>query len=125
MKKALLYIIVTVIVAQNTELDQLAKLPILFQHFKEHRQRDSSVTLMQFLGMHYWGDDLNDNDNDRDMQLPFKKMDAHATYVYLLPALRVIENDTQVKPVNNSFSEYRPDYFPDPALSSLFRPPQA
>jgi hypothetical protein len=27
---------------------------------------------MQFLVMHYLTDDLNDKDNDRDMQLPFK-----------------------------------------------------
>lgn len=113
------------ITAETTELHQLAKLPILFQHFAEHQQRDNSVSLMQFLAMHYWGDDMNDDDNDRDMQLPFKKIDSHSEQVYFMSTVRMISNTAYIQRLNPGLSEYRAEYFPDPALSALFRPPRA
>ncbi|MES2810137.1 MAG: hypothetical protein V4619_16010 [Bacteroidota bacterium] len=124
MKKVLLYLLLFVVTAETSELDQLAKLPILFQHFAEHQQRDSSVSLMQFLSMHYWGDDMNDNDNDRDMQLPFKKLDDHHSQIYFLPAVRVVAINDIEQPVNANTATYNPGHIPDRALASLFRPPK-
>ncbi|WP_315816201.1 hypothetical protein [Paraflavitalea speifideaquila] len=57
----------------DTSLNQLLKLPALIGHYMEHHQLDNRVDFVQFLAMHYWGTDLNDNDDDRDMQLPYKK----------------------------------------------------
>lgn len=124
MKKVLLYLVLFMVMSEATELDQLAKLPILFQHFAEHQERDRSVSLMQFLSMHYWGDDLNDNDNDRDMQLPFKKLDDHHTQVYFVPSIRLITDKAFEQPLNTNTITYNPGHIPDPALAALFRPPR-
>lgn len=46
------------------------------RHLHEHQQTDSSVSLFQFLVMHYVTDDHNDKDNESDMKLPFKSPDS-------------------------------------------------
>src|SRR5437763_16631069 len=55
-----------------TELCQVFKAPVLFQHYHEHKGADKSLTFLSFLREHY----LNSNESDpayaRDMQLPFK-----------------------------------------------------
>lgn len=56
----------------TTEVEQLLKLPVLFEHYAEHRQENSNISFTDFLYMHYADTDHNDVDQDRDMQLPFK-----------------------------------------------------
>ncbi|WP_295767233.1 hypothetical protein [uncultured Mucilaginibacter sp.] len=109
--------------ADTTELHQLLKLPVLFEHFAEHKERDKSVSFATFISMHYWGNDLNDNDDDRDMQLPFKKLDVHPTHVLFLPTVRTVLNLTPEKHILTNYPVYQHQYFPNPALASPFRPP--
>lgn len=50
----------------------MLKLPIVFQHFKEHKKEDNNISLLHFLAMHYLHGSPKDKDYDRDMKLPFK-----------------------------------------------------
>ncbi|WP_162915625.1 hypothetical protein [Paraflavitalea soli] len=124
MKKGCLYILFFILLLNDTSLNQFVKLPVMLAHFTEHRQRDSQIGFIQFLAMHYWGTDLNDNDNDRDAQLPYKKVDIHSIDHPVIPTIRpVIEkhlvlSSVVVQPVFNN------DLLPQPALGSLFRPPK-
>lgn len=54
------------------EAKQLLKLPVVFQHFAEHKQEDSKLTLLEFLAIHYLHGSPKDKDYDKDMKLPFK-----------------------------------------------------
>ncbi|MCD8740667.1 hypothetical protein LT679_08655 [Mucilaginibacter roseus] len=108
-----------------TELHQLFKLPILFQHYAEHKERNTRVSFVDFLSMHYWGDDMDDNDDDRDMQLPFKKIDAHITQTIFLPAVKLLNVKAPELPVVTAYPDYTHQYCPDRALASPFRPPCA
>lgn len=56
----------------STELIQLLKLPVLVDHYIEHRQKDRDISLFSFLHMHYAEGDVQDADHDKDMKLPFK-----------------------------------------------------
>lgn len=58
-----------------TEASQLLKLPVLIQHYYEHKKGNDAMTLYSFLQMHYLGNDNDDTDNMRDQALPFKTMD--------------------------------------------------
>ena len=120
-----IYILLVLLAADTTELHQLFKRPVLFQHYAEHKQLDDSVSFTEFLSMHYWGNDLNDNDNDRDMQLPFKKLDAHAPHFVFAPTLRAYITRSPGLRIIISYAVYQHQYFPNPALSSPFRPPCA
>ena len=58
-----------------TEFKQLIKVTSLLEHYSEHKENNSRISFFDFLYMHYAGDDFVQTDNDRDMDLPFKKFD--------------------------------------------------
>ncbi|WP_428229453.1 hypothetical protein [Flavobacterium sp.] len=100
-------------------------MPILLEHYKEHQQRQA-VSFIDFLEMHYWGEDQNDNDTDRDMQLPFKHISSASFQLVFVPADKPLFSI----PLNIAFSEsviipYKANLHSNPALFSVFRPPVA
>lgn len=104
---------------------QFYKLPVLIEHFKEHQQI-RNLSFIDFLEMHYWGEDEKDNDADRDMQLPFKNISGHSLQLVFVP----IEKPVICVPFNTGFLEYRiipytSNLHSNPALFSVFRPPLA
>ena len=70
----------------STELKEMVKLPVLFQHFYEHKALDGQMTFLGYLEHHYSDVPHTDNDADRDNQLPFKTNDLFAGSV-LSPAV--------------------------------------
>jgi hypothetical protein len=125
MKRIWIFTILLALLAQTTELHEFVKLPILFEHYAEHQQRKSDLKFMEFLSMHYWGDDMDDDDNSRDMELPFKKLEASHVPVHFLPPRTGIKLKSAVFQIRLDHPEYLPLYIPNPALSALFRPPCA
>lgn len=118
------YIIIVAVALNHLQLAQLVKLPVLVQHFQEHRERDSRVTLLEFLAMHYWGQDINDDDDARDRQLPFKDETCVHFSSYDTPLHR-IEAPTPVTFFLSSLAPHISVAFPHTVHGSLFRPPQA
>lgn len=116
-----------VFLVNNTNLDQLLKLPTLVIHFQEHHRLNPDLSISDFLCMHYMTEDDKDDDADRDMQLPYKTVDVHALQHIYVPLARTItvklQQESYVIPVKNPV--LKACYLPEPALSSLFRPPQA
>lgn len=62
-------------------MQQLLKLPLLVEHFTEHKRQNSHLSVWQFLCMHYANDNEQYADHDKDMKLPFK---THTETVNLL-----------------------------------------
>ena len=109
----------------NISLDQLWKLPTLIQHFKEHNQRDSKVSMAEFLSMHYWGKDINDNDQAQDQQLPFKDFSNYVLRPFFFSSAKTFTIRTDFDFFKKDFPLTKDTFFPDTYLSSLYRPPQA
>ncbi len=59
----------------TTELHQLLKLPFLIEHFFEHKEQTQSITIWEFLSLHYAHHSDQDNDDEQDRKLPFKSHD--------------------------------------------------
>jgi hypothetical protein len=57
----------------NIDLQELMRVPFLFGHYDEHRQRNPEVDFVTFIVLHYFDDDSNDADAERHRQLPFKE----------------------------------------------------
>ena len=72
MKKLAAILFLSLYLLYTTGVKELLKINLLVQHFHETKKTDNTVTFFHFLVMHYVTDDLNDKDNDRDKQLPFK-----------------------------------------------------
>ncbi|PZR21323.1 MAG: hypothetical protein DI535_28500 [Citrobacter freundii] len=81
MRKPVAIILLLVYLAAVIQLEQLAKLPVLFQHYHEHIRMEGRISFLAFLQEHYLLDDTTDADYARDMQLPFKT--AHHFFILM------------------------------------------
>ncbi|MCW3071594.1 MAG: hypothetical protein JWO44_1484 [Bacteroidetes bacterium] len=68
----------------QTELSQLVKLPVFLKHYSEHQQKDPGLSVLKFIAMHYYGNDMDDSDNATDAKLPFKSHTAPASFYCVL-----------------------------------------
>jgi hypothetical protein len=118
------YIFLAIYLLGATELSQLLKIPLLIEHYTEHKLDNGNLSILSFMYMHYVGDDGDTTDEQKDQNLPFKS--AHfqmqntvvfSLFKYELPKIFVNMN-CSVWPVmqSNSLSSI--------ALGSLFRPPR-
>ncbi|MXO04985.1 hypothetical protein [Flavobacterium sp. HBTb2-11-1] len=125
MRKLIVYIFIFLIASNSSFVQQFYKLPILIEHYQEHRQL-MDLSFIDFLSMHYWGEDLKDNDADRDMQLPFKTISSSAFhFVFILDDKDLLPVPFNLELPQSKIPTYRSDLFSDPNLLSLFRPPIA
>lgn len=58
------------------EFHNLLKVPVLFEHFREHRQLEPSISFFSFIKLHYLDPIVVDDDYQRDQQLPFRDTDC-------------------------------------------------
>ncbi|MEI6950470.1 hypothetical protein V9K67_25025 [Paraflavisolibacter sp. H34] len=124
MKKGCCSILFFILLCTTTSFNQVFRLPALVSHYCEHHQLDPNVGFLDFLSMHYWGQDLNDNDQDRDNQLPFKNLYSPTVSLLALPVSKPAVPATCVVLLQRPQPGYRaPDLSP-PALAALFRPPR-
>lgn len=108
-----------------TECSQLLKIPKLVIHFKEHQNLDSNLSFFEFLYMHYTDHDINDNDQDKDMQLPFKSHSDYASTGFVAwPAAEMLILRTVPIVTKNYTSSSRVN-FQSSFLSSIWQPPKS
>lgn len=108
-----------------TSLCQVYKVPLLLKHFAEHQSLNHSITFSDFLSMHYLGKDINDDDDEKDMQLPFKKVEAHTSNFVFVPDPLVFTFPRTHLPVRAEYGPAVPQVDYSTVLGSLFRPPRA
>lgn len=126
MRKLAATIICLVYLFGATEASQLLKLPILVQHYNEHKAGNASITLARFLHMHYMGYDDNDDDDMRDMQLPFKTMNGCCTMLaYSMPTQKALVTRVELPVVQQTYTVLNDSfpYFFDP--EDIFQPPRS
>jgi len=56
----------------TTDAYQLLKLPLLVEHYIQHRQENHALSLWGFIKTHYVDKTVIDADYNQDMKLPFK-----------------------------------------------------
>lgn len=125
MRRLLRNIILFIVILDTTSLCQVYKVPLLLKHFAEHQSLNHEITFTDFLSMHYLGKDLNDNDDDKDMQLPFKKVEAHTSNFIFVPHTPVFTFKRVYLPIKAEYGPAVPQVAYSTVLGSLFRPPRA
>jgi hypothetical protein len=78
-KKGAAIIFLLLMVLTQTPAQQLLKLPVLLEHFREHKKEDPHVSFAAFIKLHYFSGNPRDADYDRDQQLPFRECDVLLT----------------------------------------------
>ncbi|WP_031527501.1 hypothetical protein [Dyadobacter crusticola] len=124
MKKLILHFMLTVLILDTTSLYQVFKVPTLIRHYVEHKALNQDISFLDYLSMHYWGDDLNDNDDEKDMQLPFKKFEIQHTSFLFVPFSNTFTFKNTFWPVKADYGPDKPQGHYNAALGSLFRPPR-
>jgi hypothetical protein len=105
-----------------TEFHEAFRLPVLLEHYAEHRQQVKDMSFWEFLVMHYETDVSHD---DRDNSLPFKDQGhCFASAVVVLPIQKIVlKESAPVTEVNHS-STYSEACIAS-HLSDIFQPPRA
>jgi len=60
------YIFLAIYLLGATELSQLLKIPLLIEHYTEHKLDNGNLSLLSFMYMHYVGDDGDTTDEQKD-----------------------------------------------------------
>lgn len=127
MKRIIAILFLSLQLLTSTELCQLAKLPILLEHYKEHAQLNQGISFVTFLKMHYFNGDPKDADYERDMQLPFKTnagaliISHHHSVPVPLLATIVILPETEIQ---TQFNRHYLALIPSKKHFDFFRPPR-
>ncbi|MGX5816635.1 hypothetical protein ACWKWU_00475 [Chitinophaga lutea] len=126
MKRTFTYILLLVYTVSCTELRELVKLPVLIQHFQEHKALNGGITFAAFLIDHYNNEPHTDNDEERDNQLPFKRVDSGMHASPVIPVTNPITLRKPVQPVASNEKFPRNDNrIPSAGISKIWQPPRA
>jgi hypothetical protein len=126
LKKNIAILFLSVYLVSTTEIHQLLKLPFLVEHYFEHRDMNKSLTLGQFLTMHYSGQDIKYADEEKDMKLPFKTNDGciNASIAPFIPAVHLIAVPKTGHTIPRCFTLYKEKNNHSFYLASIWQPPR-
>ncbi len=68
----------------NTPAGEVLKLPVLFEHYREHRAEMPEIGFWSYIWLHYFSGVEYDADYARDMQLPFKSISLISVWLIAL-----------------------------------------
>lgn len=127
MKKFIAIAFLSMYLMTTTELHQLLKLPILVEHFTEHKSKDHSITLWKFLCIHYAHGDVHDADYDKDMKLPFKSHSCcnnAISFVFILLDDNITFPDFKLIEERKSVTNFYTFLVSCSHLEAVWQPPQ-
>lgn len=124
MKKYLSILFLSVYLLSITQLGELIKLPLLVEHYMEHKQQNSNLTILNFLHIHYQAQHVFDADYDKDMKLPFKSHTPISSVVFY-PLIQ------EYKTIQKVDFKYKKEFlytysfsYSSISLSSIWQPPR-
>ena len=126
MKRLLALLFLSLYLSSTNEFHELMKLPLLAEHFAEHKNEKPSLTFWKFLCIHYAHTDEQDKDYDKDMKLPFKSIENYfsASYIILSPEQKI----SLEKSIFLVETKITPNYYNEViithSLNSIWQPPK-
>jgi hypothetical protein len=123
-KKAIAVLLVSIYTVSFSELPQLLKIPILVQHFLEHKQQDPKTTFWAFIKEHYQGKFEMDADYKRDNQLPFRTANFISNTIVIFDPPDPIEIPVSVPALKQEFTLFNDDNNPVSSFQDIFQPPR-
>jgi len=104
-----------------TELREVLRLPLLVEHYGEHKNQVAEMSFLEFLVMHYESDVAHD---DRDNSLPFKDCShSFIGQVVMLPIQKISLTERLV--INaTSYQFFYLQHEPKLIAVDIFQPPK-
>ncbi len=114
-----------IIAALNTvTLNQFAKVPLLAVHYIDHWHRNNALSVPDFLSMHYFNQDIDDNDDIQDNQLPLKSVDFTSAPQFATPLSTICITLRELKIIANKEVLNKEEALSSRLIPGLFRPPR-
>lgn len=125
MRQAKAIVLLTFYVMVNTELHQMLSLPVLFEHYQEHKQRNSDINIISFLVQHYSGENKQGEDQHHQ-QLPFKgnHCEEISTSIFL-PADNIIASILYTVNRAEKATRYKSPFNSSSIHFTIWQPPRA
>ena len=104
---------------------QLLKLPVLIEHYNEHKRQNEHLSLWGFLCMHYANGNEKDADYDKDMKLPFKTHTENINlllFVTRLPDFGMTARPEYIP--EKQFAAYHEDFINAAYAAAIWQPPR-
>jgi hypothetical protein len=127
-KKTVAIFFMSIYMLSFSELHQFLRIPILIQHFIEHRHQDPSISLLNFLSLHYIHQYVVDEDYQKDKQLPFRHSDCCITTASITcecPVNTVIELPVRTTETKNEYIISDEESHSLLSVADIFQPPRA
>ncbi len=125
MKTIVLHLLLAIFVFTSTAIGQLAKLPALLTHYTEHSTENKSLSFVDYLKMHYLTATDGDNDTERDMQLPFKKITNTVVAYVFTPQPSIIFTTKATYAISTKQTLFRYlAFIPTSAIGVVIEPPE-
>ena len=118
-------VLVGIHLAGNTEVGQLLRLPELITHYFQHHRQNSDISFVEFLAMHYGGDDGTNADNDYYNQLPCHNLKHNTISLVFSPMIHEAEMPDQSLQPEIQFSSRLSDGKADKHVLLILQPPRA
>jgi len=101
-KKTVSILFLLIYLVASTELGELFKVDNLIIHYFEHQDKSKNISFTDYIYLHYFDHGKEDNDSEKDIQLPFN---SHSELCSLITQIPFI-------PFNHSIQiKLEPDYF--------------
>ncbi len=128
MKRLLLLLLMLQIASGNLFGHELSRLPFVWAHYEEHKAEDATLTLLDFLNLHYNNAEHEQQDEHRHHNLPLH-CSSHNLNVSIAELVRFINLIIEEKTTPIAFFYFHSSPFYHLHLSStelvnrLLRPP--
>lgn len=126
MKKPVAIFFLSIYAFSFVEFHQFLRIPVLIEHFAEHRQLDPGMSFISFIKEHYVGEIVVDEDFHRDNELPFRQAQyciSTGTITYECPET-AIEIASNTKDISRHFIFYIEDKHSLLSAADIFQPPR-
>ncbi len=104
MRKILIISFLSIHLLGNTEIGQLFRLPLLISHFLQHHRQDHSINFLDFMALHYLGNDGTTADDDIDKKLPFHNTTHNTISIAYVPMVNDIISTELFLPASIEYS---------------------
>ena len=126
MRRLLVIPLLAIYLFGTTDAYQVFNLPLLVEHYIQHRQDNRTLTFWGFLKIHYVDKTVVDADYNQDMKLPFKthENDGGFSLAKDLPSQIGVQIDTWAAPKSDHVLRNTALLYIR-APRSIFQPPKA
>jgi len=104
-----------------TEFSEVLRLPLLLEHYTEHKSKVNDLSFWEFLVMHYETDVAHD---DTDMSLPFKGFDHSCFAQILVLPVQKIALTEHIEKTSVSYTFFYLLHEPQLLAGDIFQPPK-